>query len=537
MLVEFLLAGQSRRRSYSLAALCDHYNLESKLDVVKTYWERGIQTYDVPKDLIETYCLDDCTKTLAICEYQMDLVAEYGMEKLVDLQNEYTHSLMEMETNGFAFDMERAMEIYKEHKEQCVSIQQSVRDMVHIPKFNLDSTQQLACLLYGGDLKIKWTEPATFKSGKVYNKHFEEVVVRKPIWIKKKRTTEKKTLTALTCRTNMQRELKKLLIRYSEVKKVANTLLNKTGEKGLTKKVQVDGKIHPSFNQCIARTGRLTSSNPNSQNLPRDGTSPIKECIIPTRDVILQWDLSQIEWRAAAFISQDKNMMGEIIADVDQHIQACVDWMELPFISKDDPESKKNRTSAKIFNFRMIYGGVAYGFFMDVTMPNFPLPKWEHITKCFYEQYYGLEAWQEKTIRQSIRDGYYILPTGRRFIFFKEKEIRGGLEFNERQMVNYPVQGFAGDILYLATVVIKRAMLAKKCKSKMILTVHDSIVFDAVNEEIEWLVKLCTKVAISLPTYIENYWGFEWNVPLAGECEVGKNYGQLKEISYESATT
>jgi DNA polymerase-1 len=463
------------------------------------------------------------------------------MEKLVDLQNEFTHVLVDMETNGFAFDMERAMEIYEEHKDIMVSIQESVKKLVGLEKLNLDSTSQLSALLYGGKLKFKWTEKATYKSGKEYNKHFSDVVERKAIWVRKDgdRSTKRDVLQTLPCRTKKQKELKKLLIKYSEVKKVANTLLNKTGDKGLTTKVQTDGRIHPSLNhnQTIARTGRLTSSDPNGQNLPRDGTSPIKETIIPTLDCILQWDLSQIEWRAAAFISQDRCMIDEIRAGVDQHINACTNWMELPFINKKDKESYKNRTSAKIFNFRMIYKGSAYGFYMDVTMPDFSLPKWERIEGMFYDHYDGLDAWQQANIQRCIRNGYSILPTGKRFVFFKEKEVRGALEYNTRQMVNYPVQGISGDILYLAAVIIRRAMKKKGCKSKMILTVHDSIVFDALHNEVEWLCKLCTKVALNLPKHIEGYFGFEWNVPLDGECEVGPNYGNIKEVEYEWYTS
>jgi DNA polymerase-1 len=533
MLTEFLLAGQSRRRKYSLDAVCLHYNLSSKLDAVKSYWDRGIETYAIPKKLIHEYVLDDCTKTLNICELQLPLVAEYDMEKLVDLQNEFTHVLVDMETNGFAFDMDRAMEIHKEYHGIMLGIQESVRSLVRLPKLNLDSTSQLAALLFGGELKFKWTEPATYANGREYNKHFKEVVDRKAIWVRKDRSTTRAILKTLPCKTKIQRELKELLVRYSEVKKVANTLLNKTGDKGLTTKVQTDGRIHPSLNQTIARTGRLTSSDPNGQNLPRDGTSPIKETIIPTLDCILQWDLSQIEWRAAAFVSQDPTMIAEIVADVDQHINACINWMELPFVSKSDPESYKNRTNAKIFNFRMIYKGTAYGFYMDVKMPDFPLPKWERIESMFYDHYDRLDAWGQGNITKCLRDGYYILPTGKRFVFFKDKEVRGALEYNTRQMVNYPIQGISGDVLYLAAVIIRRGMKKKGCKSKMILTVHDSLVFDAAHNEVEWLCKLCTKVTNNLPNYIQNYFGFEWNVPLDGECEVGPNYGALKEVDYK----
>ena len=126
--------------------------------------------------------------------------------------------------------------------------------------------------------------------------------------------------------------------------------------------------------------------------------------------MIVDADLAQIEWRCAAFLSQDPVMIEEINNGVDQHAAACVDLMELPL-------TKDNRTDAKIFNFRMIYGGSPYSFFMDYKMPDFSQAKWQGVYDAFYKKYHGLNDWHEQLMRDVYANkGVITIPTGRRFI-------------------------------------------------------------------------------------------------------------------------
>jgi DNA polymerase-1 len=320
-----------------------------------------------------------------------------------------------------------------------------------------------------------------------------------------------------------------LLLKLSAIAKVVDTFEGKSKGSGLVRKIARDGNIHTSFNQTVTATGRLSSSNPNGQNLPRGNTSPIKKCIIPQADGIMNADLSQIEWRVPAQLSQDPKMIYEINHDVDQHIAACKELMELPFISKSDKASKKNRDNAKIFNFRMIYGGTEFGFHMDPKMPRFGLKKWRKVVDGFYNKYGGLKNWQDGNIISVIvNHGSMVSPTGRRFLFPFDHNGK----YDERKIKNYPVQGMAGgDILPLTTVLIRRYMRKYKLRSRMILTVHDSIVFDYYKSEEKLLTNICMHVFTNLPRYIRQYFGIEWNVNLTGEVEVGKNYGSLKQIA------
>jgi len=214
--------------------------------------------------------------------------------------------------------------------------------------------------------------------------------------------------------------------------------------------------------------------------------------------MILNADLSQIEWRVAAFLSQDKVAIAEINTGIDAHSDNCVNVMQLKL-------TKQNRYHAKRFLFRLLYGGTAWGFFKDSTMPKFTIKKWKQIVEDFYTKYVGLKIWQDKNIKHVIQgNGTLTLFTGRSFHFILDNNGK----YIESTIKNYPVQGIAGgDLLPLAGIIIYDAMKNMKLLAKPLLTVHDSLVFS-----------------------IKSYWGVNWNVNLTGEVEVGKNYGSLKKI-------
>lgn len=534
MVTEYLLSGQdTKNRTFSLDAVAKHYGLGKKLDRVKAMWESGIDTYDIPKEILEEYVLDDCQLALGIYQKQTNHPEMKYIEKVHKLQMEFTLALSDMELFGFKFDVDKATELVAEMDVEMEKIETEIKTIARQPHINIGSAQQRSALLFGGLLKTshkEWvmqtlkTKPET----KYYEKKFEEEHEISGLGFAKPKSqradgyysTDKSTIESLRCKSKDQRRVKELLLEYSVVKKARETLLGK-GDKGLINKVRSDGNIHPNLNQAVTSTGRLSSSDPNSQNMPRGSTSPLKKCIVPNFDELLQADLSQIEWRGAGELAEDAVMLHEINSGIDQHGAACTDIMELPL-------TKDNRTDAKIFNFRMIYGGSPYGFYMDNKMPSFPLKKWTKIVHGFENKYYGLTNWQNKNITHVMRYGCLRIKTGRKFVFNKSQ---GHSEYNERQIKNYPVQGIAGgDILPLCAVIIRRGMLKAGLKSRMILTVHDSIVFDILFKEKERIIKLINLVFNNLTNYIINYYNISWSADLDGEIEVGPNYADLKEV-------
>jgi DNA polymerase I-like protein with 3'-5' exonuclease and polymerase domains len=532
-LTEFILSGQNRERAYSLNAVAEGYGLELKDEAVRSYWDRGIQTYDIPSDILGPYCEKDCEITLRCCERQLELYDTLGVTHIAKLDNEFTYTCMEIENNGFKWDLDKSAAIRAQFITLVNESADKIHDILGDNRINISSNTQMSPIVYGRgmvDVTVKWnewtvreckTKPYSFYS----DKEFKETIKVKGLEFKDEfnGSIDKNAIKQLKCHTREQREFKEMIRVYNKNKKVCNTLLNKKGDKGLDTKIQSDGKIHPHINQTVARTGRLTSSDPNSQNLPRDGTSPVKECIIPTLDGLLQWDLSQIEWRGACYMSQDVKGISEIRKGVDAHGDNCVKIMCLPL-------NKENRTDAKIFLFRMIYGGQAYGFYMDTTMPNFSLERWGQIYKDFYTKYSDLKAWHVDLVVHVMRHGTYHLPTGRWFQYHKSLYKGGEYVFNERQIKNYPVQGIAGDILKLATVVIMRGVRKQKLAVNILLTVHDSLVFEYKEKDLDKLITLCNKVTKALPSYIKTYFGFDWNVPLDGDIEIGYNYGELYKL-------
>jgi len=545
MVGDYLIEGQNKQLSYKLDDVAKRYELGGKHDEVRSYWDRGIQTYDIPDWILGPYCLQDCNLTLDIYHKQVPRIEAAGLWKVVDLQNEFIYVLTDMEDNGLLFDVEVADEIIRINQEEVVRY--TGRILEGVPdgdKINLSSHQQLSALLYGGVLKLSWEEWTIVEyKTKPYSKYYEKTI-RKEVAFpglgftpnKKDRKedgyykVDKDTISGLPAHTRAQRELKKLLVEYSKHAKVVSYLQGRKGDKGLMSKLQPDGYLHPSLNQTVTATGRLSSSDPNGQNL----FPAIKPCFTSRYDGIMQVDLSQIEWRDAAWLSQDQMMMQEINAGVDQHVATVVELMELPFVDKQDPASYKNRNHAKVFNFRMIYGGTEWGFYLDIDMPSFSIKKWKRIIQDFFIKYSGLKAFHDKSVKFVYRHGYLKLPTGRWFKFNKAHLKEGEYGYKINQIKNFPIQGMSGgDILPLLAVIIRRGMRKMGLKSKLILTVHDSLVLDYLDEERERLARLCYKVGNNLGTYIQNYYGLDWNVKLEVEIECGPNYGTLKYVSPE----
>jgi DNA polymerase I-like protein with 3'-5' exonuclease and polymerase domains len=547
---EYIIRGQDPQRSYSLEEVATIRNLSAKNKKINQYWLYDIDTPDIPYEIVHERVLSDVDITYELFIQQYYEVHNQQILKVIELQNEFQLSLSDMEINGLKVDKEKAEEILFHTNLEIEQLENELKVIFKEPRLNLNSNKHLSAVLFGGKCKVVWRDWVTkpYKNRpetRYYETQFTEEVEFPRIFDPPKRgetkikgtyKVDKTTISQLNARSKVARHVKQILHELSIKQRISETLHGKTDTSGLLNKIQSDGCVHTNYNTALTSTGRLSSSNPNLQNLPREGTSPIKLCIIPRYDFILQWDLSQIEWRAAAWLSQDSGMIYEINNGIDQHIEACTNIMKLPFIDKHDPESKLNRTYAKIFNFRMIFGGSPYGFFLDPKMPSFTLGRWREIVSDFWKHRSGLKGWHDFMIAQTMhRHGLIEIPTGRRFQLHKSVMEEGVMVYPENCIKNYPVQGISGaDILPLACVIIRRGMRKMKLRSKLILTVHDSIVFDVIAQELAKLVKLCEIVGNNLATYISDYFDIDFNVKLDGECEYGPSYGQLTEIKSET---
>ncbi|MHC4640090.1 MAG: DNA polymerase [Planctomycetota bacterium] len=546
---EYLLSSQ-RIGKLSLHDLSKKYLSVNKIDRVKTMWDAGYETTEIPLRILLPYQEQDCINALAIYQRQVPLVKKEGMTSLLAILNANTRVLSEIERNGMLLDQEEAMKHVTalQLKLQVIDTDLSMKIQDSIPNFddlpgyeiNLNSRDELSAYLYGGAIKVRREEwvMKTLKSKPetIYKPviHLDSMQIpglgfqaNEKMHTKKKGvfSVGKDVIKYLKAKTKNQKEVKKLLRERSVTYKALSSLFGKD-DTGIYNKVQYDGLVHPQYNQTVSATGRLSSSDPNGQNLPREGTSPIKLSFRARNDYILECDLSSIEWRIVAWLSQDPVMRAEIAAGIDPHTENAINFFG------GNPEDGKKfdrlRTIAKTMTFRLIYGGSAYSFFMDAKMPNYSKKKWEKIVEAFYEKYKGLARWQAANIRQVWSNGGWLRsPTGRKFIFEKAK---GG--YRAQQIKNYPVQSLAtADIMPVAMVAVYTRFRKEGFKSLIIGQVHDSLVFDVKKDELEAIARMCKEEFEKLPEYINSLWPhMNFDMPLTGDAEYGKTWGSLTKL-------
>lgn len=192
------------------------------------------------------------------------------------------------------------------------------------------------------------------------------------------------------------------------------------------------------------------------------------------------------------------------------------------------------RQVAKIFSFRLLYGGGAFAFHMDYRMPSLGLKKWQRIVEEFNDKYKGLIAWQNTNYREVIRNGLLKTFTGREYIFQKFQDGDGAWKYSRPTVCNYPVQGTAtADIMPLCMLVIFRRLRDEgyfEKGVKLINQVHDSIILDVPNIYIDKVAEVCYNVFTSIPDLVRHYFQYDWIVPMTGEIKVGNNWSDMEKL-------
>lgn len=279
------------------------------------------------------------------------------------------------------------------------------------------------------------------------------------------------------------------------------------------------GLLHPNFNQTVARTGRLSSSKPNFQNLPKGGKFPVRKCIVSRfKDGnIGEIDYSGVEFRVAGELSKDAQIIDDILTGKDVHKQTAsiINQCEESAVSKD------MRQQAKAYTFAPLFGG-------------FGANEEEHVQE-YFKQYFGiykgLAAWHKQLMDGVLKDSLVKIPSGKRYMFEDCKRLSNGRITNATMVVNYPVQGFAGVIMQLACVRALRKFKELRLTSKIILTIHDSLVIDIFPGELDQVRDACVWALSGIHEEIKSRFNYDFILPLDVEMEVGKNWMQMSEIS------
>lgn len=546
MVADYLINGQ-RKLEYSLNAVAKRYGLGHKLDAMAMYWQAGYETDEIPLEIHEDYLKQDVHLTHDVFKKQLPLIERASLGKITELSFRLTQILSDMEVSGAAFDKEEAIAYCNQTREQVKAMDKTLVDLAGID-FTPSSSSQLSAVLFGGSLKKELRELVArqLKSGK-YKITTRKAKVDIPVkglgfkvpegCLSKKTglpSVDKNTIDLLKAKDKRSKSFLNVLREQRKLQKVVSTIAGSSdeNEKGLVAAVGKDGRLHPSFNQCVTRTGRLSSSDPNGQNLSRKGTSPIKTFFKSQKGVIVNLDLAQIEWRIAAELSKDPVMIHELNEGLDIHTDNAIRFLDAGKYERGSEEFKQVRTIAKTISFRLLYGGSAEGFFRDQRMPDYSLKRWREIVNAFYQKYQGLKRWQDANIQTASARGYIRNPSGRVLTF--DEEVKYGIEsVDVKQVKNYPVQSGSTDVMYLCMVKILEKIQASGINPLLILQVHDSLVFDCTIEEAETLCRIGIETFKSLPALAKEYFGWDIVVPLTGDCEVGYDYGNTKEIKEE----
>ena len=283
---------------------------------------------------------------------------------------------------------------------------------------------------------------------------------------------------------------------------------------GIQTYTKQDGKLHVSLMQHRTSTGRLSGANPNMQNMPRGGTFPVKKVFVSRFEggQILEADFAQLEFRAAAFLSQDEVAINEVKTGFDVHSYTA------KVIS--DAGQNTSRQDAKAHTFAPLYGATGYGRTAAEAA------YYEHFT----EKYKGIKLWHTRLAKEAVTTQKIKTPSGREFSFPDVTRRSNGSVTHFTLIKNYPVQSFAtADIVPVVILQIEKYM--KGMKSCIVNSVHDSLVIDVHPDEEKRVLEIINITNEELLDLIKLRWGIDFNVPLLLESKIGKNWLDTKDVS------
>ncbi len=441
---------------------------------------------DVPLDKIKDYAAEDADITLQLKNIFTPLLKEKEVEKVFhEVEVPLVKVLTDMEYEGVKIDISFLNEYSKELEREAKASEESVYKQAGV-RFNLASPKQLGEVLFDKlklDPSAKKTKTGQYQTG-------EDVLLK----LAAKGNTIADDILAF-------RELTKLKSTYVDSLPL---LINKK-----------TGRVHTTYGQAVAVTGRLASNNPNLQNIPvrTDRGKEIRKAFVPRDNdhVLLSADYSQIELRIVAAISGDKNMCDAFKKGTDIHTATA---SRVYNVTEKDV-TKEMRYKAKSVNFGIIYGQGAFGLADNLGISR---TEAKEIIDNYKKEFPGIQKYMDEMINFAREHGYVQTVMGRkrwlRDINSANFTVRG---FAERNAINSPIQGTAADMIKLAMKKVYAAMQKEKMKSKMILQVHDELIFDALKSEAKELKPLIIENmqdALPLP----------FGVPVIAECGEGENW-------------
>lgn len=430
------------------------------------------------------YACEDADITLSARNVFLPMLEKEGLTGLFnEVEMPLVPVLLNMEMNGVCVDQDKLISLSKTFENELGLLEEKIHGAAG-ETFNIKSSQQLGHIL------------------------FEKLKL--PVQKKTKKKTGYSTDVDVLTKLASKHELPALVLRYRAVAKLKSTYAD-----ALLELIHPEtGRIHTSFNQTVAATGRLSSSDPNLQNIPirTEEGRQIREAFVPKKGWrFLSADYSQIELRILAHYSKDQILIESFQKDEDIHTRTAAEVFQVfPEFINDEL-----RRQAKAINFGIIYGMSAFGLARELDISNKMAQTYIH---NYFSRYKGVKNFIDETIEtaRKTRKTSTLLGRIRRLpeIISTNRTIR---QFAERTAVNTPIQGTAADLIKIAMINMDRAIRDRNLKTAMLLSVHDEIIFEVPPEEFDEVKELTRKV-------MESVW--DLSVPLKVNISHGKNWAQ-----------
>ncbi len=443
--------------------------------------QRSMRDLD-PQEILN-YAAEDADITLQLKDIFAAKLKETNNEDLFNqIEIPLSKVLAKMEMNGVNLDKEVLEAFSNELDGSLTELRESILSHAGV-EFNLDSPKQLGEVLFDHlkiDEKAKKTKTGQYQ-------------------------TNEDTLLKLVSK----HPIIQFILDYRSLKKLKSTYVS-----ALPNMVNPStGRIHTSYMQTVAATGRLSSNNPNLQNIPirTEKGREIRKAFIPKNDdfTLLAADYSQIELRIIAALSKDQGMVNAFNSGTDIHSATASKVFDVEL----DQVTREQRSKAKMVNFGIIYGISAFGLSQRL---NIPRKEAKFIIDSYFEKYSRIKEYMDESIDFARKNGYVkTIKNRKRYlkdINSSNAIVRG---FAERNAINAPIQGSAADVIKIAMINIDEAMEQEKFKSSMILQVHDELVFDVYKPELNQVTEL-------VKFHMEN--AVQIGVPLTVEMDTGSNW-------------
>ena len=607
---QYLITAQQHKWA-SMNDMAALYGGSQKEDKIKEYWVNGVQTIDIPKDELLDYLQDDLDNTEIIFKAITQIAREQDQVKTIQAHMDGLCATIEMEYNGLKIDWDAArknQKILEDHLERInLELQSYIpKDLPDDCTFNFGSGDHLSALLFGGNLKYITKEPIldefgnpTYvqktvkvpckdingdvilyktgaKCGEVKYRNVKTDDLEKPklrnvtkeFYVKgmvKPRKewklakegvykTDNKVIETLAKRNV---PIAKTLLEYKKFDKDLGTYYERGG-KGMLTLVQEGDIIHHSLNNVQTETGRLSSSKPNMQNLPRGNTSDVREMFVSRFNggKVAEIDYSQLEVVVQAFLTRDTNLIQHVNEGVDFHCirlsaklgESYENVLHKCKVEKD-PWYGLQRTLAKGFSFQRAFGAGKKAIAASTGMTEDEVQMLIDAEDALYPNVLEYNKWVAQEVKRNKKPtelrsieghvrhfGWHRSPTGKRYGFTEydapEFLKRDGTftSFKPTEMKNYSVQGSAGEMVLTVLGKMWRHFLAcdnYNGRALLVNTVHDCIWFDMQADVVDQVVADAERIMVSIPQIYKEHFGIDVPVNFKVESEVGSNMRDL----------